>query len=293
MSSRYVRATVCFLALVLVVYSSGSGATFVENKDEPFSFRSDFAQIDFERSLKMLKLTQSPLLAQETDPLVEEETVDIYGFKGKSLKRAFVYSLLIPGSGQLYAGSKIKTVVFLGLDAALWALYFNYHGKGKDKEDEYQLFADQHWSRDEYIQWLRDTYGIDSDRECYTDPVTNEEKCFSHHLPDSETDDYYEMIGKYEQFSEGWDDYEPAPDESSLNREVYLNMRRDSNDLLNKATYSAMFSLANHILSAFDAAISVRKYNKKGERFSQLNFKMRLVERDREMIPRLSMSFDF
>jgi hypothetical protein len=54
-----------------------------------------------------------------------------------------------------------------------------------------------------------------------------------------------------------------------------------------------MFSLANRILSAFDAAIAVKKYNKKGERFSQLEFRMRLTERDDEIVPKLLMSMRF
>lgn len=290
MRRTHLLAAACFLALLFSLYSLGSPTTFVESKEEPFSFRDDLAQTDFERYQRILSLTQSSFLAQEEGPVSEQENVDIYGFKGKSLKRAFAYSLIVPGSGQFYAGSKIKTALFFGLDVTLWALYFNYRGKGKDKEDEYQLFADGHWSEDEYIDWLWREYRIPSDRDKYwngTDSVY-----LSHHLPDTKTDQYYEMIGKYEQFSGGWVDYDTTKN-FSVYRDAYLDKRRESNDLLNKATYSAMFSLANHILSAFDAAIAVKKYNKKGERFSQVNFKMRLVQRDREIIPRLSVSTRF
>jgi hypothetical protein len=290
MRRTYLLTTVCFLAFVFALHSLGNGTTFVEKTEDPFSFDQSLAQTDFERYQKVLSLTQSPFLAQEESPVVQPEEVDIYGFKGKSLKRAFAYSLIIPGSGQLYAGSKIKAALFFGLDVALWALYFNYHGKGKDKETEYRLHADQHWSEDEYVQWLIDEHGITSDTQCWTEG--NQEVCFSHHLPETKTDQYYEMIGKYEQFSHGWVDYDTLKS-FSVFRDVYLNMRRESNDLLNKATYSAMISLGNHILSAFDAAIAVKKYNKKGERFSQLRFKMRLVQGDREVIPRISMSMQF
>ena len=113
---------------------------------------------------------------------------------------------------------------------------------------------------------------------------------FSHHLEEGRTQQYYEMIGKYEQFSYGWDDYMEF---FSLSRETYLDMRHDANDLLNKATYSAMFSLVNHILSAFDAAISVKRYHKRGEKFGQIDVKTRLVERQREVIPRLTVSLKF
>jgi len=286
------RTVGSLLVLVLILFSSGEGRTLLENKDKPLSFQNSLARDEFEYSQRILKLTHPSYLAYESDSLKGEEIVDVYGFKGKSLKRAFLFSLIVPGSGEFYAGSKIKAALFFGLDVTLWALYFNYHSKGKDKENEYKTFADQHWSEDGYTQWLIDSLGITSDTARYWDPEKQEWTYLSHHLPDKKTQQYYEMIGKYEQFRWGWDDYQ---DESkfSQNRDFYLDMRRISNDWLNKAKYSAMFSLANHILSAFDAAIAVKKYNKKGERFGQIEFRMRLVERDREAIPWLTVRMRF
>jgi hypothetical protein len=269
----------CFLAL------QTNASTLVENKDQPFSFKKDLARGDLEQTQKMFELTHASYLSYQGEPAQGEQAVDVYGFKGKSVKRAFLYSMIVPGSGEFYGGSKIKAAVFLGLDVALWAFYFNYHGKGTDKETEYQGFADQHWSENDYIIWLWNTYGILSDRDKYKDPITGDSVYLSHHLPDTKTDQYYEMIGKYEQFTGGWDGLD--------NRETYLGMRRDSNDLLNKAKYAAMFSLGNHILSAFDAAFTVKRYNKRGEKFSQVELKMRLVEYNQELIPRLSASLRF
>jgi hypothetical protein len=288
MVKRSVKTMVCLLTVVLALYSFGSATTLVENKEERFSFRDDLTQAELEQSMRMLRFSQSSFLAQEIEPITEQEDVDIYGFKGKSLKKAFVYSLLVPGSGEFYAGSKIKAAAFFGLDVALWALYFNYRGKGKDKENEYKDFADDNWSKTGYEDYLRDSLNITSDWDPYV--VGDDTLILSHHLPNTTTDQYYEMIGKYEQFRWGWTDYDG---ETSFDRENYMGMRHKSNDLLNKATYSAMFSLANHTLSAFDAAITVRNYNKKGERFSQVNFKVRLVEREREIIPRLTLSTQF
>jgi hypothetical protein len=292
MRKAYSLGIMLFLLFAFVLSPTIQAKTFVENREVPFSFEKGFAQNSFQHSQKIFRLTHASYLAYQADSMQGKEITDVYGFKGKSLKRAFLYSLIIPGSGELYAGSKIKAALFFGLDVTFWALYFNYHGKGKDKEGEYETFADAHWYEEEYTQWLIDSLGITSDTATYWDPVKQEWTYLSHHLPDSRTQQYYEMIGKYEQFSAGWDDWDLINLES-LNRDFYLNLRRDSNDLLNKAKYSAMFSLANHILSAFDAAISVKRYNKKGERFSQIYFKMRLVERDGEVIPKLSANIKF
>lgn len=289
------------LLFVFVLFSVGKGSTFIENKEQPFSFKNDLSQSQFEQSQKIFRLTHTSYLAYESDSVKEKESVDVYGFKSKSLKKAFVYSLIVPGSGEFYAGSKIKAGLFFGLDVALWAFYFDYHGKGKDEEKKYKTFADQYWSKDEYNKWLFNSIytknpDVNPENVCdtfwYWDEEKQERAYFSHHLPNKKTQQYYEMVGKYEQFSHGWDDYSDILT-TSAHREVYLNMRHRSNELLNKATYSAMFSLANHILSAFDAAIAVKKYNKKGERFSQIEFKMRLYERDRQVTPRLSVSMQF
>jgi len=296
MRKRNLQTVGFFLLFVFVLFSLGNGNTLIENRDQKFSFQNTFAESDFEHSRKIFRLTHASYLAYQSDSVQVKEITDVYGFKGKSLKKAFLYSLIVPGSGEFYAGSKIKAALFFGLDVTLWALYFNYHGKGKDKEKEYRAFADVHWSEDEYFQWLADSLYkvpyVDSDTATYWDPEKQEWTYLSHHLPDRKSDQYYEMIGKYEQFRWGWDDYDD-PTKFSPHRDSYLDTRRISNDWLNKATYSAMFSLANHILSAFDAAIAVKKYNKKGERFSQIEFKTRLVERDHEIIPRMSVSMRF
>jgi hypothetical protein len=285
------------LFLVFALFSLSEGKSLVSKSEKTLSFEEQLAQNNLEYYQRFSHFTNSYFVYQEQSA-EEGMTTDVYGFKGKSVKRAFLYSLIIPGSGEFYAGSKIKSALFFGLDVTLWALYFNYHGKGKDKEDEYKTFADDHWSEEKYKYWLWDSvynreidYAIVSDTFPFKDE-NGKQTYFSHHLPEEKTDQYFEMVGKYDQFKFGWDDF---PEESleQIRRNVYLDIRRDSNDWLNKATYSAMFSLANHILSAFDAAIAVKKYNKKGERFSQLDFKMRLTERDDEIVPKLFMSMKF
>ncbi len=295
-----------FLLFVFVLFSLSEASTFIENKDQPFSFQSDLARGEFEQAQRIVKLTDAPYLAYETDSTKADGAVDVYGFKRKSVKRAFVYSLIVPGAGEFYTGSKIKAALFFGLDAALWAFFFNYRGKGKDKETEYKAHANDYWNEGSYKYWLWDMVydramprDVVSDTFRYFDKEKDQWLYFSHHLPDEKTDQYYEMIGKYgEQFGYGWTDYggelkpDGTPDPSPRWNE-YLDQRRDSNDLLNKAKYSAMFLLANHVLSAFDAALTVKRHNKRGEKFSQVEFKMRLVERNQELIPRLSATLRF
>ena len=287
---------ILFLGLVFLLSSISLGSTLVEKKEQPFTFYNSLAQDEYEHSQKVQNLAHSPYLALGGDTIQEKESVDVYAFKGKSLKRAFVYSLIVPGSGEFYANSKIKAVVFFGVDVALWGLYFNYHNKGKDEEKKYIEYADAHWTREDYEQWLQDSiykvqYPVHTDTARYLDKK-GDWVYLSHHLPNSETQQYYEMIGKYEQFSWGWSDFNGGTN-SSAYRTSYVDMRHVSNDWLGKAKNFASFSIANHILSAFDAAFSVRKYNKRGERFSQIELKMRLTERNQEIIPKFTASISF
>ncbi len=281
------------LSLVFALFSLTQGKTLVSKDERSLSIGDQLAKTDLEHYQKFSRLTNSYFVYQ-SGSTEEELTTDVYGFKGKSVKRAFLYSLIVPGTGEFYAGSKIKAVLFFGLDVTLWSLYFNYHKKGKNKEDEYKGFADQHWVEEDYRDWLEDSLKIlsRSDRDSFWNDEEKRYDWLSHHLPDKKDDQYYEMIGKYDQFMFGWNDFpEDALDQKRRN--IYLDIRRDSNDWLNKAKYSAMFSLANHVLSAFDAAIAVKKFNKKGERFGQLDFKMRLTARDDEIVPKLTMSMRF
>jgi hypothetical protein len=270
------------LLLAFALFSLSEGKSLVSKNENALSIEDQLAKNDFEHYQKFSQLSNS-YFVYEGDSTEEKVTTDVYGFRGKSIKRAFVYSLILPGAGEFYANSKIKTFLFFGVDVTCWSLYFSYHKKGKNKESEYIAFADMNWDEDEYKIWWAQLDSIQKQK-------------YSHTLPDRHDQQYYEMIGKYRQFAFAWDGFDPSnagPDSMSPTRDHYLNLRAQSNNWLNKAKYSAMFSLANHILSAFDAAIAVKKYNKKGERFSQIHLQMRLSQKNDEIVPKLLMSTRF
>nr|MBN2276741.1 hypothetical protein [candidate division Zixibacteria bacterium] len=196
------------------------------------------------------------------------EQENIYDYDYKSPQKAFIYSLLIPGWGQRYCGSHImKTMGFLGTEIGMWMGYFNFHNNGNKLTDDFEAFADDHWVEgdstvsESYRGWL---YAVDS---------TEDE--FTHTLPDFNNQQYYEMIGKYDQFRTGWDDYWLDPDYYEIvdsatggkvylspNRAKYEDMRKDANDELDKANKFIIGSVLVHLVSAFDAAISAKRHNR-------------------------------
>jgi hypothetical protein len=187
----------------------------------------------------------------------------IYNYEYKSPKKAFLYSLIIPGLGQRYAGSGIiKQLGFLGIEGALWGFHFKYRSDGNKKTDEFQAWADKYWTEgdstitESYRGWMYlhdDTEGVTIG--------------YDHILPSTKTQQYYEMIGKYDQFRGGWDDYW-GPDSllydtvPSPHRAQYLDMRKKANDLLDKADKFIIYALVNHLVSAIDAAIDARRHNR-------------------------------
>jgi len=90
--------------------------------------------------------------------------------------------------------------------------------------------------------------------------------------------DYYENIGKYDQFVAGWDgiledyiiQFKDVGDTteiiiSSPLKNDYLNQREDSNEYLNMATYSVSAVMFNHIFSAFEAVWSSTSQSRNNE----------------------------
>ena len=102
--------------------------------------------------------------------------------------------------------------------------------------------------------------------------------------------DFYENIGKYDQFVGGWIDcyglannqlwFEVEKDVgdsteiiiSTPNKENYVNQRGRSNDYLNMAKYAVSAVMFNHVISALEAVWSTQIRNRtKKERKVQTN----------------------
>ncbi|MGB9586423.1 MAG: hypothetical protein ACPL7A_03265, partial [Anaerolineales bacterium] len=134
---------------------------------------------------------QTKTLAQLTSDNVDER-VPFGGAGIRSVPKALLFSLVVPGAGEFYCKSYLKAGIMLGFEAAFWVMYFTYDRKGDNKTKEFEAFADEHWKKDLYLAWLSiaDTTEVP--------PVE--------HLPETKDQQYYEMIGKYNWFLPGWDD---------------------------------------------------------------------------------------
>lgn len=265
-----------FISLILAL------ATMPALANSDLSISGHFARTD---------LTVKHYLADNSDFDFEGDPLeaDIYEFGIKSTKRAFFYSLAVPGAGQYYVGSRIKPFVYLGIEATIWAAYFIYQNKGDNKKNEYIAFADAHYNWRDFRAWwntipedIRDDYSHEMPWDDY-----NNRPIFNH--------EYYENIGKYNEFQIGWDDIntEPPPfgeETTSPHRDFYLELRRQANDFYQNSNTMVMVAIGNHLISAFDAALTAKNFNKGQKRFS-LKFKSR--DMGRHMVPVLAMDYTF
>jgi hypothetical protein len=203
----------------------------------------------------------------------------------KSPFLAGVLSLIIPGAGEIYTGEYLKAAVFIALEAGLVTAGLIYDKKGDDKTTEFQNFADQYWDVVKYADWIVDNtqqeIGIDKNTQGLLpwervnwQQLNNAERNagsilgggFSHTLPPHGDQQYFEMIGKYRQYSPGWNDYNTLENGSNWNLTTanmlfYAGERGKANDYYNTASAFVIGIYINHFLSALDGVWSAINYN--------------------------------
>jgi hypothetical protein len=183
-----------------------------------------------------------------------------------------LFSAAVPGAGECYAGSWLKGSLFFAAEVALWVGYSHYSNKGQTWDDTFTDFANEHWSEPGYWVYMAgpgqaNIPGVDMNNYMqYLEKLRDYEKeRFSHSLHVEKDQQYYEMIGKYDQFHAGWDDFDGNKPDLTLtpHRDEYDEMRYKSNMAFKNASACVMGVLLNHVLSAFDAGWTIKSANKK------------------------------
>ncbi len=195
----------------------------------------------------------------------------------KSPKRAFLMSMLVPGSGEFWGGSKTRAALFFGLEVLGQGIRLNWDGKGSDLEDDFRVRADTTYNPWNYLAW-RDSRNSRFSSITHALPCSAEVKSAPSSLPvpdairdclGTDKQQFYELIGKYDQFVAGWDDVyrddeagnrveftevDSAENFQSDTRLSYEIDRNESNKYLKRASTIGGVLLVNHVFSAIDAA---------------------------------------
>ncbi len=210
----------------------------------------------------------------------------------KSRWLAGAMSLVLPGSGEFYAGSYLKAAIFFVVEAAAITTALIYNHKGDTQTNFFQDYANKHWSASRYAYWTAQHIStlapgmteadIQKFQSAFPDvnsPVNwstlNEmeraigndpnAEGYTHQLPQKGEQQYYELIGKYPQYSHGWDtsnlsesDYHILTPQFSW----YSHQRGLANEYYQTGSTAVVFIYVNHFLSTLDAVWSVDRYNR-------------------------------
>jgi hypothetical protein len=224
----------------------------------------------------------------------------------KSPLLAGLFSFIIPGAGEFYAGNYLKTAIFVALEAAVITTAIIYDNKGNNQTEKFEKYADENWSVVKYAEWLVQFKDADRSKIIISDDESlppwervnwaelNAAEFGTHDLYPHGEQQYYELIGKYHEYSTGWDDYDQTSADYknvSPHFTFYSGERGKANDYYNIASKAVIGIYINHFLSVLDAIWTTVQYN------NSLAMKVRLEKvyfADRiELVPTLKFSYGF
>jgi hypothetical protein len=161
----------------------------------------------------------------------------------KSVGLAALYSLLLPGMGELYAGSFSSGRYFLAAEGALWLTYAVFQVRADALRDDARSFAIAHAGIS--LGGKNDQYFVDIGNFLNIDEY-NQKK-----LRDREVEKLYDpALG----FAWQWD--------SDASRSAYRDQRVASDNSYNNRKFVVAVVLINHVASAINAARSAVSHNK-------------------------------
>ncbi|UCH85349.1 MAG: hypothetical protein JSW50_06580, partial [Candidatus Latescibacterota bacterium] len=179
-----------------------------------------------------------------------------------------------PGTGEIYMGYYGRGAVLVGLEVLAWTGYAVYRDQGLESREEYERFADEHWSYDKWIFDHRAVRDVSEDQRTFDklyeigETWTDWPGFHSWHSKEEEKQNYYENIGKYDWFISGWEDWQwddvanpDNPPRDTELRDQYRAMRKESNDQLDTSQKFIYLSLGVRVFSLVETVLLVRKQN--------------------------------
>ncbi|MHB1686181.1 MAG: hypothetical protein ACYCVH_02230 [Ignavibacteriaceae bacterium] len=235
----------------------------------------------------------------------------------KSRVLAGILSAILPGAGEFYAGRYLKAGILFTVEAAAITTALIYNRRGDNQTNYFQNYANQHWSVIRYAEWtLKNAKNINAsvDPSQYNDVLIKDNQGndvgvnwsrlndlesalgdgYSHQLIEPGQQQYYELIGKYPQFSHGWDTSNQSDTDFHILTSqflLYAHARGLANSYYTTGETAVIVIYVNHFLSIFDAIWSVDNYNKS----LAVNFRVQngnLADRV-NLVPTLNFSYSF
>jgi hypothetical protein len=162
----------------------------------------------------------------------------------KSPWRALGSSLVLPGWGQRYVGSDLKSKVFFGAEVGFWSALLVFRKQAGWREDDFRLLAQVEAGAD-----------LTDKDERYYDVVGFYES----------REEYNKLGGVYNRTQEYYPDnsFYFWKWSSESERERYRELKNDSKTYYRNADFALGLLLANHVLSAVDAYFAAKRHNRR------------------------------
>ncbi|HGE71780.1 TPA: hypothetical protein ENX78_13145 [Candidatus Poribacteria bacterium] len=183
----------------------------------------------------------------------------------KSPTKAFLFSAVAPGTGELYIGSK-KGIAFIASEIAFWSAYIVLNGRANNLRDSYTSYVDEHIAFEEDSptkstkDWTLEDYEhatqTDNWHYVYTEnngePIDRVGKFYWKDIPEEKIDEQgNELISKY--------------------RATAYSMRGSANKKYKQAKVCLSMVVLNHVISAIDARVSAIIKSKKSPQTTNIS----------------------
>jgi len=210
--------------------------------------------------------------------------------------KAMFKSLILPGWGQIQNSDPWwKPVLFAGVETIGWVSSSRYSGRAESIRRDFEAYGDIHWGLERWYIRTQTIFpdnwndiiigthklGLKVDGNYYhSDQLSELLKAYSwSDISVIRDRDFYENIGKYDQFVGGWDDEYDDPFDSEGNwwsvkkedvesiiltkqKDYYRDLRHQSNIWKHYSRYAVSVVMFNHVLSGLDAAWTANKQDK-------------------------------
>jgi hypothetical protein len=177
---------------------------------------------------------------------------------GISMKKAVLYSLLLPGLGEHYTGHKTKAKYFFAVEAMSWIGYFTYRTYANWKEDDMIRYAAQYANAqlDGKDDTFQDMVGFYDDIEQYNTigRVSDPDRPYLYDTPENH--------------------WHWATD---ANREAFRSLKNRAREADRRTDFMIGVAIVNRIISVIDTIRDVKrsKRNFKNNEFSDANKKFK------------------
>jgi hypothetical protein len=170
----------------------------------------------------------------------------------KSVPLAVIYSLILPGMGELYAGNYNTGKYFTAAEGGLWIALIGLDRYGTWLKNDARTFAVEHAGID--LEGKNDQYFVD---------IGNYNTVYDYNQDALRDRNPYKLYDENSNYSWTWD--------TRANREYFRNVRIKSDNMFNSANFVVAAIAINHIISAVNAARIAISHNDRVEQAGSMN----------------------